>query len=105
MRQRQGWQFISAEPPQFVVLFRRAIGHLARPIGHYPDRQLEAGLEFAKRMKPGDRRGSRQTDPYAELLDQLAHKGIARRFTKLDMPPRQIPNAGVRDASCAPIAQ
>jgi hypothetical protein len=105
MRQQWGWPFISAEPPQFVVLSRRAVGYLARPLGHYPDHQLEARLMFDGRMEPSERRGIRPRDPYAELLGQLVDEGIARGFAELDMTPRQVPDAGVRDASRAPMPQ
>jgi hypothetical protein len=56
-------------------------------------------------MKPSKRRGSRPTNADAELLGQLPDKGIARGFTELDMAPRQVPDARVRDAFRAPLPQ
>jgi hypothetical protein len=96
---------MSAEPPQFVVLSRRAIGYFARPLGHDPDRQLKARLVLDGRMEPSKWRGIRPSDPDAELLGQLTDEGIARGFAKLDMPPGQVPDVGVRGASYAPMPQ
>jgi hypothetical protein len=60
---------------------------------------------FDGRMEPSERRGIRPSDPDAELLSQLTDEGSARGFAKLDMTPGQVPDAGVRDASCAPMPQ
>ena len=76
------------------MLSRRAIGYFARPLGHYPDRQLKARLVFDGRMEPSERRGVRPSDPYAELLGQLTDEGIARGFAKLDCPPGRSQTSG-----------
>ena len=69
------------------MLSRRAIGYFARPLGHHPDRQLKARLEFDGRMEPSKRRGIGSSNAYTELLGQVTDEGIARGFAKLDMAP------------------
>ncbi len=58
-----------------------------------------------ERVKPSKWRPGRPTNHYAEFFSQLANKRIERGFTKFHMAPWQVPDAGVRGASPAPVPQ
>lgn len=94
VRKRNGWPFIGSEPAQFVVLVGRAIGYLARPIGHDPDRQLEAGFTYHW-VQRGEWRGNGPTDLHAQFLGQLANQRVERGFTRFHMSAWEVPDARV----------
>ncbi len=104
VRKRNGWPFIRPEPAQFVVLVGCAIGHLAHPIRHDPDRQLEAGFTY-QWVKPSERRASGPADLHAQLLGQLANQRVERGFTRFHMAAWKGPDAWVRGATVAPVTQ